>query len=199
MPPLLLAAARRLEPLDVSLARETYLDALTAALFTGRLAGTADTQQVAEAALAAPAASAPRAVDLLLDGLATLIVDGPVAGTPPVRKAVAAFARRDVEPTEALRWRWLAGRAAGFIWDYDGWDVLHRSPPSSGAGGWIARRVAACAQHARRRPPLGRRDEGGGGARRGGRCARAGHGRWHRASLCARWAWLPTEGMRTRR
>ena len=124
VPPLLLAAARRLEPLDVSLARETYLDALTAALFTGRLAGTADSQQVAEAALAAPAASAPRAVDLLLDGLATLIVDGPVAGTPPVRKAVAAFARRDVEPTEALRWRWLAGRSAGFIWDYDGWDVL---------------------------------------------------------------------------
>ncbi len=50
--------------------------------------------------------------------------DGPVAGTPKVRVAVAAFARRDVEPAEALRWRWLAGRAAGFIWDYEGWDRL---------------------------------------------------------------------------
>jgi hypothetical protein len=108
----------------VPLARETYLDALIAALFTGRLAGAGDTGQVARAALAAPLASAPRPVDLLLDGLATLIAHGPAAGTPALRQALAAFARRDVEPTEALRWRWLAGRAAGFIWEYEGWDKL---------------------------------------------------------------------------
>ena len=123
-PPLLLAAARRLEPLDAPLARETYLDALTAALFTGRLAGAVDTQQVAAAALVAPPASDPRPVDRLLDGLATLIALGPAAGTPPLRQALAAFARRGLEPAEALRWRWLAGRAAGFIWDYKGWDLL---------------------------------------------------------------------------
>jgi DNA-binding CsgD family transcriptional regulator len=123
-PPLLLAAARRLEPLDVPLARETYLDALTAALFNGRLAGSRGTAQVAEAALAAPTAPDPRPTDLLLDGLATLIALGPEEGTTRVRVAVAAFARRDVEPAEALRWRWLAGRAAGFIWDYEGWDRL---------------------------------------------------------------------------
>ena len=34
----LLAAARRLEPLDVDLARETYLDAWGAAMFAGRSA-----------------------------------------------------------------------------------------------------------------------------------------------------------------
>jgi DNA-binding CsgD family transcriptional regulator len=123
-PPLLLAAARRLERLDVPLARETYLDALTAALFTGRLAAAVDTRQVAGAALAAPPASDPRPVDLLLDGLATLIAHGPAAGTPRLRDALAAFARRDMERTEALRWRWLAGRAAGFIWEYEGWDKL---------------------------------------------------------------------------
>jgi DNA-binding CsgD family transcriptional regulator len=123
-PPLLLAAARRLEPLDVSLARETYLDALTAALFTGRLAGATDTRQVARVALSAAPASAPRPVDLLLDGLATLIAHGPATGTPRLRDALGAFARRDVEPSEALRWRWLAGRAAGFIWEYEGWDKL---------------------------------------------------------------------------
>jgi DNA-binding CsgD family transcriptional regulator len=123
-PPLLLAAARRLERLDVPLARETYLDALTAALFTGRLAAVVDTRQVAGAALAAPPASDPRPVDLLLDGLATLIAHGPAAGTPRLRDALAAFARRDMERTEALRWRWLAGRAAGFIWEYEGWDKL---------------------------------------------------------------------------
>ncbi len=123
-PPLLLAAARRLEPLDAPLSRETYLDALTAALFTGRLAEAGDTRQVASAALAAPQASDPRPVDLLLVGLATLIAHGPVAGTPPLRLALAAFARSDVKPAEALRWRWLAGRAAGFIWEYEGWDLL---------------------------------------------------------------------------
>src|SRR6266540_3790493 len=37
-PPLLLKAAKRLEPIDAGLARETYLDALNAALFAGRLA-----------------------------------------------------------------------------------------------------------------------------------------------------------------
>ena len=38
-PPLLLKAARRLEPIDAGLARATYLDALAAAMFAGRLAG----------------------------------------------------------------------------------------------------------------------------------------------------------------
>jgi hypothetical protein len=40
-PALLLDAARRLEPLDVTLARETYLEALSAALVAGRLAAAA--------------------------------------------------------------------------------------------------------------------------------------------------------------
>src|SRR3954470_24694366 len=46
-PALLLTAARRLESLDSRRARETYLDALNAAVFAGRLAGTADARQVA--------------------------------------------------------------------------------------------------------------------------------------------------------
>ena len=37
-PSLLLLAAKRFEPLDAAVARETYLDAFTAALFAGRLA-----------------------------------------------------------------------------------------------------------------------------------------------------------------
>src|SRR4029077_150415 len=118
------AAARRLEPLDLPLARETYLGALTAALYTGRLAGSVDTRQVAAAALAAPPMTAPRPVDLLLDWLATLIAEGPTAGPPRLRQALDAFARRDMEPAEALRWRWLAGRAAQSIWEHEAWDLL---------------------------------------------------------------------------
>ena len=52
-PALLLSAARQLEPLDVPLARETYLEALMAAQFAGRLADGA-ALEVAEAARARP-------------------------------------------------------------------------------------------------------------------------------------------------
>ena len=123
-PPLLLAAARRLEPLDAALARETYLDALGAAVFSGRLSTTLDPRQVARAALAAPKALDPRPVDLLLDGLAARIADGPATGTARLRQALAVYTRHDPAPVEALRWRWLAGRLAGFVWDYSAWDVL---------------------------------------------------------------------------
>jgi DNA-binding CsgD family transcriptional regulator len=122
-PPLLLAAAQRLEPLDVGLAREIYLDALTAALFAGRLGG--DARRVAAAACEAPTSpSPPRAADLLLDGLALLIAKGPASGTPIAREAVRAFHGSAVGTEEGLRWLWLAGRTAGFVWDYEGWDTL---------------------------------------------------------------------------
>ena len=52
-PPLLLAAARRLEPLDATLARATYLDAFAAALSADRLVHGGDAREVAAAVLAA--------------------------------------------------------------------------------------------------------------------------------------------------
>jgi hypothetical protein len=51
-PAQLLKAAKRLEPLDVTLARETYLDAWGAALFAGRLAGAGNLLEVSRAARA---------------------------------------------------------------------------------------------------------------------------------------------------
>jgi DNA-binding CsgD family transcriptional regulator len=123
-PPLLLTAAKRLEPLDVRLARELYLDALTAALFAARLGGAGDARHVATATRAAPPSAPPRAADLLLDGLAVLICEGHAAGTPILRKALRGFHRDQIRTEEGLRWLWLAGRAAGFIWDYEGWDSL---------------------------------------------------------------------------
>jgi hypothetical protein len=81
-PALLLRAAKRLEPLDLALARETYLDALSAAMFVGRLAAGIGVMEVAQAALAAPKPHPPRASDLLLDGLATRFT----RRTPPARR-----------------------------------------------------------------------------------------------------------------
>jgi DNA-binding CsgD family transcriptional regulator len=123
-PRLLLAAAQRFEPLDGRLARETYLDALTAAMFAGRLGAGADARTVAAIACEAPLPAAPRAADLLLHGLALLMTDGHAAGTPVLRKALIAFRSDEMSTEEGLRWLWLAGRAAAYIWDYDSWDAL---------------------------------------------------------------------------
>jgi hypothetical protein len=60
----------------------------------------------------------------LLDGLAVLISEGAVDGTPILRKALRAFHSDEIGAEEGLRWLWLAGRAAGFIWDYEAWDSL---------------------------------------------------------------------------
>ncbi len=124
-PPLLLKAARRLERLDVGLARETYLDALSAALFAGRLASGGGAAEVAQAARAVQASPHPaRAPDLLLDGLALLITDGHLAGTPIMTQALSAFRGGDISGEEGLRWLWVACHTAGLLWDYESWDVL---------------------------------------------------------------------------
>ncbi|TCO19736.1 regulatory LuxR family protein [Kribbella steppae] len=121
--PLLLRAAQRLEPIDAGLARDTYLDALNAALFAGRLASPGGTpQEVAAAARAVPRPPhPPRAPDLLLDGLAATFSDGYAAGLPLLRRAVAAF-DRETSAEEDLRWLWLACIAAVDLWDDDRWD-----------------------------------------------------------------------------
>jgi DNA-binding CsgD family transcriptional regulator len=129
-PLLLLKAARRLEPLDLDLARETYLDAWLAALYAGHLAVGGDLEEVSRAARAMPAP--PRPADLLLDGLALLVTDGPAAAAPTLRQATSAFAGADV-PAEASApaekvFRW--GRSARIIyqalWEVEGWRLSTR-------------------------------------------------------------------------
>jgi hypothetical protein len=122
-PPLLLAAAEQLAPLAPELARDTYLDALTGALFVGRMAGDVGVEEVARAVRAAPAAPAPRAADLLLDGLALVITDGYAAGAPPLKRAVSAF-RVEEDDVSLPRWLWLATHAAHDLWDDESWESL---------------------------------------------------------------------------
>jgi hypothetical protein len=124
--PLLLAAARRLEPLDARLARDTYLDALAAALFAGRLASGADARQVAEAVRMAPPPDEPRKADALLEGLAVLFTEGYVQAAPISRRAVQAFVGDELSLDEALRFSWLAAATAASLWDDACWDVLTR-------------------------------------------------------------------------
>jgi DNA-binding CsgD family transcriptional regulator len=124
-PPLLLKAAKRLEPLDVLLAREIYVEALASAIFTGRFGSRAAVREVAESARAAPAApQPPRAADLLLDGLAVLITNGYAAGTPMLKRALGAFRSDDISSEEDLRWLRFACRTAMDLWDDETWEVL---------------------------------------------------------------------------
>jgi tetratricopeptide (TPR) repeat protein len=124
-PPMLLKAARQFELLDVRRARDTYLEALSAALFAGRLALGGGVLEVAQAARAAPRSAQPaHAPDLLLDGLAVLITDGYPAGVPLLKRALSAFRGEDISMREQVRWLWVACHAAIVVWDYETWHAL---------------------------------------------------------------------------
>jgi DNA-binding CsgD family transcriptional regulator len=124
-PPLLLKAAKRLEPLDINLARVTYLEALSAAISAGRLGARDGVRQTADAARRAPPSSEPqRAPDLLLDGLAVLHTEGYAAGTPVLKRALRAFRGDELSSDEGIRWLWLACRTAMDLWDDESWFVL---------------------------------------------------------------------------
>jgi len=121
----LLRAAKRLEPLDLRLARETYLEALSAAIFAGRLATGGGVLEVAEAARAAPPAPhPPRAADLLLDGLALLVTEAYPAGAAMLKRVLAALRGDEVSREEEIRLLWVACHIAHDLWDYDTWHAL---------------------------------------------------------------------------
>jgi DNA-binding CsgD family transcriptional regulator len=126
-PPLLLHAARRLERIDIGLARATYLDTINAALFAGHLAAPgAGVVEVSRAARAAPPAQGPpRPHDLLLDGLAANFSGGYRAGLPLLQRALTRYGHR-IPAEEELRWLWLACIAALHVWDDGRWDVLSK-------------------------------------------------------------------------
>jgi hypothetical protein len=84
---LLLQAAQRLEPLDVRLARVTYLAALSCAFFAGSSAGGVGVVEVSQAVLAAPRPlHRPGPLDLLLDGVATQVTESYTASVPMLKR-----------------------------------------------------------------------------------------------------------------
>jgi DNA-binding CsgD family transcriptional regulator len=127
---LLRSAARRFEPVDVGLARETHLEALLAELLPGGPETPAGLRAAAGIALTAPAgASPPRAVDLLLDGLALRFTQGYAAAAPVLSRALELLLELNVSSAEASRWLQLAGgRASGIVamelWDFESWRAL---------------------------------------------------------------------------
>jgi len=123
-PCLLRTAAERLEDLDAGLARETYLEALGAATFAGRLADGCGLRDMAEAARRGPAAPpSPSASDLLLDGLVIRFTEGYAAAAVPLQTALRTF-RRESSSAGDGRWLWLACRVAADLWDDVTWEEL---------------------------------------------------------------------------
>ncbi|MFE0438766.1 ATP-binding protein [Streptomyces nigra] len=124
-PVLLLKAAKQLESIDVALSRATYLDALSASIFAGRLASAGGhVPEAARAAIAAPRSShPPTPIDLLLDGTAAGLHHGYAAGVPSLTAGLQAFGT-DMSAEEELRWMWLAGVTAMRLWDDARWNQL---------------------------------------------------------------------------
>ena len=123
---LLLDAARRLEPLNADLARETYLEALAAAIWTAGMGGPGDLLEVAKAARAAPPPPGPpRAVDVLLNGLVLRWTEGYAAAAPTLAGAVKTFLAFDVPTnTDTVgRWLWLLCAGASAEVAFDLWDA----------------------------------------------------------------------------
>ena len=121
---LLLSAARRLEPINVDLARETHLEALVAAMWAADLDSPGGVLEAAEAARAAPPGPAPpRVVDVLLDAFALRLTEGYAAAAPTLTRALERFLALSVASDDVGRWRWKR-HVALELWDYESWHAL---------------------------------------------------------------------------
>jgi len=121
VPGLLLAAATRLEPLDVAAARATHLEAISAAIFAGHLSSEPGWTEVGQAARRAPHAVDPQAPDRLLDALALRLTDGYAASAPMIERVLGELTGEDGSVADSLRWLLLAGIIAADLWDLERW------------------------------------------------------------------------------
>ena len=113
--PLLLTAARRLEAVDLGLARETYVLASAAAQ--------GETLAAASRAIRALPPAPPGALGLVLEGHALLVAEGRAAAAPVLRRAVAELV--DLPAPAILTWGWAAGGLSAATWDDAAMRALH--------------------------------------------------------------------------
>ncbi len=115
---LLLAAAQRLLPLNLQFARQTYLDAFSAAQFAARLGGDVSIAEVARAVRSAPRPPDDELLvgDLLLDAFVALTDDYATA-VPVGRNALTRLRRDPNSARENLRWLWQGCVLALELWD----------------------------------------------------------------------------------
>jgi DNA-binding CsgD family transcriptional regulator len=120
---LLWGAAKQLERLNPELARDTYLEAISAAWLAGPGISGVSLRTLVQAANAAPPTPS-RPVDLLLAGLATRLSDGYAAGVPLLTRALRALRGPNRPGEEALHWLHFATATACHVWDDQAWHAL---------------------------------------------------------------------------
>jgi DNA-binding CsgD family transcriptional regulator len=123
-PQLLLEAAQRLEPLDRTLARDTYLEGISSAMFAGRLGTGPGERTLAEAAASVDGVAHPAAADLLLHGLVVRYTEGYAVGVAPLSAALRAIRDLEEQGAHEQHWLWLACRLAQDLWDDELWFAL---------------------------------------------------------------------------
>ncbi len=117
--PLLFSAAARLTPFDADLARETHLEALSAAIWAG--------SPLADAArVAPPPRTPPCAIDLVLQALTSRITSGYAASVPHMTRALDEVRALKVGAEDISRLPWLFGYRAGGIIASEMWDFETR-------------------------------------------------------------------------
>ncbi len=122
--PLLLAAAKQLEPLDLRMSRDAYLRAMFPALIAAGPAADGGLLDAATAVRQVPPALPPYPRDLLLDGIATLVTEGYTAGADALKRAITACRNDRVPDADAWHWVVIAGDMAAVIWDDESWRAL---------------------------------------------------------------------------
>ena len=127
-PSILVQAATALAPFDIRSARDTLLEASSAALFGGHITRTEAMKDVAAAAalLPLPPGEVITSGDLLLDAFATLFTDGHERAVPKLRRAVDAVLHDEKAGREILRWLGFGCWAAGALGDNDHGRALAR-------------------------------------------------------------------------
>ena len=105
-------AARRLEPFSLDLARETYLIAWGGTV----LAGQEEVGlEICRAVRALPASETVGALELLVDGVTRLTLDGPATAIPILQRAAEAAV--DLPLEDVMRWGWASVAASNAVWD----------------------------------------------------------------------------------
>lgn len=128
--PLLLDAADQLAAQGSPLARETYVEAISATVFAGRVHGPHGARAAAVAARASGAPpSSSQTCDLLLDGVAALLTDDRATGVQTLHRALDPIVNEELGSRDAvMRWLIQAQLAQeAFVhqlWDFGAWQAI---------------------------------------------------------------------------
>lgn len=112
-----------------SAARQTYLEALSATALAGHVQGSSGAHAVAASARHHVVGGPMTPTDLLLEGLSTLLTDGPNQDVGAVRRALASFAAETPRGDDAItQWLLLAPLVqqtfVHHLWDFAAWAQL---------------------------------------------------------------------------